>query len=82
MKSNLRFFLVVMFGAMIGSVLNELLDLAHAPLWLVNKLTLGLQPPFELDLLVCKLTLGLTVTMSLASVIGMVIALVVFHKRL
>ncbi len=82
MKSNLRFFLVIAIGAVVGSILNELLDKAGAPTWLVNKLTLGLDPPFSLNLIVCQMTFGLTLTMSLASVIGMVLALVVFHKRL
>ena len=82
MKSNLRFFLVIALGAVIGSILNELMDKAGAPLWMVNKLNLGLEPPFTLNLVVLKLTLGLTLTMSLASVLGMVLALVIFHKRL
>lgn len=82
MKDNLRFFVVVCIGAVIGSILNELLASAGAPGWLVNKLTLGLDPPLLLDLVVLRFSVGLTLTMSLASVLGMLIALIAFHRRL
>lgn len=82
MNSNIRFFIVIAIGAVIGSILNELLAQAGAPGWLVNSLVLGLDPPFTLDLLVCRFTCGLTLTMSLASVLGMLIALIAFQRKL
>ena len=82
MKSNVRFFLVIAIGAVVGSILNELCARAGAPGWLVNKLTMGLDPPFCLDLVVFRATIGLTLSMSLASVLGMLIALIAFHRRL
>lgn len=82
MKNNLRFLLVIVVGAVIGSVINRLLSGAGAPAWLVNELPMGLEPPFALDLVLVKLTLGFTLSMSFCSVLGMMIALLAFHKRL
>ncbi len=82
MKDNLRLFLILGMGAVIGSILNELLAATNAPLWLVNTLEMGIDPPFTLNLIVFQLTIGLAIRMSLASVCGMLLALLVFHKRL
>ncbi|MBI2302877.1 MAG: DUF4321 domain-containing protein [Armatimonadetes bacterium] len=82
MKNNLRFVMVIAIGAVIGSVINRLLSGAGAPAWLINELPMGLEPPFSLDLVLVKLTFGFTLSMSFCSVLGMVIALIAFHKRL
>lgn len=81
-KSNLRFLIVIGIGAVIGSVLNALLQGTGAPAWLVQDLPMGLDPPFTLDLLVVRLTVGLTLSMSFCTVLGMLVALIAFYKRL
>lgn len=82
MKPNVRYFLLIGVGAIVGAILNELLAQADAPGWLVNQLTLGLDPPFTVDLIVIQFTCGLTLSMSLASVIGMLVAVVAFRRSL
>lgn len=82
MKDNLRLLVILGMGAVIGSILNELLAATNAPLWLVNTLEMGIDPPFSLNLIVFELTIGLAIRMSLASVFGMLLALLVFHKKL
>lgn len=81
-KDNLRFLLVVGLGAVIGAVLNALLAGANAPAWLVQELPMGFDPPFTLDLIVIKVTFGLTMTMSFCTVVGMLIALIAFNRKL
>ena len=82
MKNNLRFLIAIGVGAVIGSILNALLSGTDAPLWLVQELPMGLDPPFTLDLLFIKMTLGLTLSMSFCTVIGMLIALIAFYRRM
>lgn len=78
--NNLRLLIILAVGAVVGSVVNELLAGAGAPLWLVRVLPMGLEPT-TLDLNFLKLTVGLTLQMSFGSVLGMLIALIAFHKR-
>ena len=82
MKDSVRLVVILALGAVIGSVLNELLAATNAPLWLVNTLEMGIDPPFTLNLIVFQLTVGLAIRMSLASVFGMLLALIVFHKKM
>jgi len=79
-NQNLRLMVVVAVGAVIGSVLNHLLAAAGAPQWLVQVLPMGLLDPFHLNLAVFDLTFGFTLSMSFASVIGMLIALWAFYR--
>ena len=80
MNANLRLIVVVAIGAVIGSVLNELMFHAGAPLWMTRVLPMGLEPPLSLNLVVTRLTLGFTLNISFATVIGMLLAVVGFQK--
>ncbi|MCC7491889.1 MAG: DUF4321 domain-containing protein [Fimbriimonadaceae bacterium] len=82
MKNNLRFLVILLSGAVLGSVLNDLLARANAPLWLTETLPLGIDPPFTVDLIFLKLSLGLALKMSLMSVVGMLLAVLAFRKTL
>jgi hypothetical protein len=79
-NANLRLIVVVAIGAVIGSVLNQLLAAAGAPDWMVRVLPMGLEPPLSLNLVVMRLYLGFILNISFATVIGMAIAMWIFHK--
>lgn len=80
MKDNAKFFGLVALGAIIGSVANGLLAAAGSPDWLVRVLPMGIEP-FTLDLVVCQLTFGFTVSLSFASIVGMVLALMMLRRK-
>ena len=46
----------------------------------VNGISVGLQPPFTLDLELLTLSVGFTLKLNLSAVIGIVLALVLFRK--
>jgi uncharacterized membrane protein YeaQ/YmgE (transglycosylase-associated protein family) len=75
-KASLIILLVV--GAVIGSVLNQLLK-GQVPEFLTQTVNVGLSPA-HLDLLVFQLDFGFGVEMSFCTIIGLVLALFVFRK--
>lgn len=69
--------LFLLIGLVIGSFIGELLK-GTIDLFAYGK-TIGFQP-FTLDLAFIKLTLGLTFTINLATVVGLLIALIIYKK--
>ncbi|MBI4737701.1 MAG: DUF4321 domain-containing protein [candidate division NC10 bacterium] len=75
---------IVILGALIGSVIGEVIG-TLAPGGYVEKvfsrgINPGITPPAVLDLKVLTLTLGLTVKINLASLLGIVLALLIYRK--
>ena len=75
---------IVILGALIGSVIGEVIG-TLAPGGYVEKVfsqgvNPGITPPAVLDLKVITLTLGLTVKINLASLLGIVLALLIYRK--
>lgn len=75
---------IVILGALIGSVIGEVIG-TLAPGGYVEKVfsrgvNPGITPPAVLDLKVLTLTLGLTVKINLASLLGIVLALLIYRK--
>lgn len=75
---------IVILGALIGSVIGEVIG-TLAPGGYVEKVfskgvSPGITPPAVLDLKVITLTLGLTVKINLASLLGIVLALLIYRK--
>ena len=75
---------IVILGALIGSVIGEVIA-TLAPGGLLEKifskgLNPGLTPPAVLDLKVLTLTFGLTMKVNLASLLGIVLALLIYRK--
>lgn len=71
---------IVIAGAMLGSVLAGAVGESTYLSWLGRSLTVGLAPPVVLDLQVLKLTLGLTLRLNLAVVLGILVAAFVFRR--
>ena len=75
---------IVILGALIGSVIGEVIAVL-APGGYLEKVfsrgvNPGISPPAVLDLKVVSLTFGLTLKINLASLLGIVLALVIYRK--
>jgi hypothetical protein len=75
---------VLLLGALIGSVLGEVIaSLApggYLETVFSKGITPGLAPPVVLDLKVLTLTFGVTMKINLASLLGIVLALLICRK--
>lgn len=75
---------ILILGALIGSVIGEVI-LALAPDGYVAALftkgiSPGITPPAVLDLKVLTITLGVTMRINLASVLGIALALLIYRR--
>lgn len=75
---------IVILGALIGSVIGEVIG-TLAPGGYLEKVfskgvNPGIAPPAVLDLKVITLTLGLTMKINLASLLGIALALLIYRK--
>lgn len=74
---------LVLIGIVVGSLLSKVTASVAALGWLSYALTFGLESPVVLDLSVIRLTFGLSVDLSIAVILCVVISLVVgnyFYK--
>ena len=65
----------VVLGSFIGHITNGVSWLS----WLDYGMTFGLTNPVTLDVGVLVLTFGLTIHFSIASIIGIVVAAIIYH---
>ena len=72
--------LFVLAGLVIGGLIGNLASNVSWLSWLAYGEEFGLMEPLTLDLNVLTLTLGLTIKINIASIIGVIIALVVYRK--
>jgi len=75
---------ILILGALIGSVMGEVIAIL-APGGYIEKvfsrgINPGITPPAVLDLPVLTLTRGVTMKINLASVLGIVLALLIYRK--
>ena len=74
-------FLIFLFsGIIIGGLLGELASSVPFLSWLAYGKSFGLVEPFVLDINILVLTLGFTVQLNVASIIGIVIAMLLYKK--
>ena len=81
-RSVFSFFLVLI-GIVVGSLLAKVTTAVPALGWLSYALSFGLESPVILDLSVIRLTFGLSVDLSVAVILCVVISLIVgnyFYK--
>ncbi len=84
MDSVVVLLVIIILGALIGSVIGEVIA-TLAPSGLLEKIfskgiNPGLTPPAVLDLKVLTLTFGLTMKVNLSSLLGIVLALLIYRK--
>ncbi|WP_297966022.1 DUF4321 domain-containing protein [uncultured Anaerovibrio sp.] len=83
-RSYSTLILFVIIGAVLGGILGDLLSgveaLSSILPYLVHTYSVLEIPPVTLNLYVIKLTAGLTFTPNLMSILGMVIAIILFRR--
>ena len=79
-KGRIISILFVLAGLVIGGLLGNLASNVSWLSWLSYGEEFGLMEPLILDLNVLTLTLGLTIKINIASIIGVIIALIVYRK--
>ena len=67
-------------GLVIGGLLGEVASKVEWLKWLGYGQSFGLASPIELDLNVIKITFGLMFDISIASIVGMAIAIFIYRK--
>ncbi len=74
-KNNWACFLLILAGIVIGGFIGNLFPST----WLNYGQTFGLSNPFVLDLGILCITFALTIKITIASIIGIVIALIIYR---
>lgn len=72
--------LFILSGLVIGGLLGELASKVDFLWWLSYGQSFGLSSPLELDLSIVKITFGLMFKINIASILGLVIAVIIYHK--
>jgi len=72
--------LFILAGLVIGGLIGNFASDINGLSWLAYGEEFGLRDPIVLDLNVLTLTLGLTIRINIASIIGVIISLIVYRK--
>lgn len=78
-KNTWACFLLLLSGIVLGGFIGELAANVSFLSWLSYGQTFGLSQPLILDLGILVLTFGLTIKISIASIIGVIIAIIVYR---
>lgn len=78
-KSGWTLFLLILVGIVLGSFLGNLLQQTAGFSWLSYGLNFGFSP-VTLDLHVLTFTIGLTVNINIASILGVCLAIFIYRK--
>lgn len=78
-KNNWALFLLLLAGIVIGSFIAQATAGVSALSWLGYGQKFGLTHPFRLDLGILVLTFGLSVKITLGSILGIIIAIIIYH---
>lgn len=78
-KNRWALVLMILAGIVLGSFIATLTDGISWLSWLSFGQTFGVQNPIILDLGVLILTFGLTIKITIASIIGIIIAAIIYH---
>jgi hypothetical protein len=78
-KNNWALFLLLLAGIVLGGFIGMLTEGVSALSWLNYGQSFGLTSPVIFDIGVLVLTFGLTIHISIASIIGVLIAIVIYR---
>lgn len=70
----------VLCGIVLGGLIGELVSQIDALWWFGYGNSFGLSNPLTLDLGMLSLTFALTVKINIASIVGIAISLLLYHK--
>ena len=79
-KNGWILLLMLLSGIVLGGFLGMLTENVSALSWLNYGRSFGLETPIVLDLGLLVLTFGLTIHISIASIIGVVLAIIIYRK--
>jgi hypothetical protein len=80
-KKNSYFIFFMLIGAISGSLIGELLgENINALRFLKNTYTIGMSTPMLIDLKVLSVTFGLNFNVNIMSIIGIVLAIILYRK--
>ena len=79
-KSAWLLLIFILSVLVVGGLIGELTSKVSWLWWLSYSKSFGLETPLTLDLSVIKISFGLMIKMNLASIIGMLLALLVYRK--
>lgn len=72
--------LLLLAGVVVGGLIGELASRTPALHWLSVGQTFGLTSPLTLDLGVLVISFGLTIRFTVASLIGIILAFIIYRK--
>lgn len=79
-KSRWTLLLILLSGIVLGGFIGYLCRDISFLNWLNYGQTFGLSSPVVLDLGILILTFGLTITINIASILGIVIGIIIYKK--
>lgn len=71
--------LLILAGIVLGSFIATLTSGISGLSWLCFGQTFGFQNPIVLDLGVMVITFGLTIKITIASILGIIVAAIIYH---
>ena len=77
-KSTWVLIMLVLIGAVLGSFIGNLAD-GSSLSWLNYGKTFGLTSPIVLDMAVLTLTFGLTIHFSIATILWIILAIIIYR---
>lgn len=79
-KNNWACFLLILAGLVVGGFLGQLAADHAALSWLNYGQSFGIDNPVVLNLGIMVLTFGLSVRISIASVLGIIIGIIIYRR--
>lgn len=70
----------ILSGLVVGGLLGDLAGKVDFLWWLSYGESFGLSSPIELDLSIVQISFGLMFKINIASIIGMIIAILIYRK--
>lgn len=80
-EKNIWILLVfILSGLVVGGLLGDLAGKVDFLWWLSYGQNFGLSSPIELDLSIVQISFGLMFKINIASIIGMIVAILIYRK--
>lgn len=79
-KNKWILLLFILAGLVVGSLLGEVASHVKELWWLSYGKEFGLTSPLTLDLSIMTITFGLMIKINIASIIGVIVALLIYRK--
>ena len=79
-KNGWALFLLLLAGIVLGGAIGEWIGMKPAFEWLRYGFHFGFDQPFVFDIKVLVLTLGISIKLNIAGIIGMILAIVIYRN--